>query len=245
LTCERCGAAILPSSEQCAYCGTVSEQARVVLQAERARQQQLTDQQVAQQAVLRQQAFGVTEQAASRALLFGLLSLGFFCVPVFNVLAFLAFKRAQAGARAAGSPLPTRATVGLLCSLLTGVLCVASWAWMVTDIRADDARVEARKTALGKQIAAHPASPTLDQSFACALAEQYVLTNGFDGSTNTGSFRDVTCAGALKVSGERAEMVDFKLKTSSSGEQRTATICFKHGALWFVESAGVTSCALQ
>jgi len=198
-----------------------------------------------QVALLKVKLQGTTEQAASRALLWGLLSFAFFCLPVFNVLSFVSFKRAQASAREAGSALPTRATVGLLCALFTGLLCVGSWVWLVIEIRADNARLEARKSELTKQIAAHPEGATLDHPFACALAELYVLTNGYDGATNTGQFRDVDCAGAVTVLNGRAEMPDFKFRTSSTDAQKTATICFKLGARWFVQEARATSCELH
>jgi len=219
--------------------------ARAVLAAEAGRRAQEQAALAVQVAVLKVKLQGTTEQAATRALMWGLLSFVFFCLPIFNLLSFLAFKRAQASAREAGATLPTRATVGLLCSVLTGLLCVGSWVWMVTDIRADNARVDARKTVLSKQIAAHPEGPTLDHPFACALAEQYVLINGYDGSTNTGQFRDVDCAGTVTVANGRAEMPDFKFRVSSNGAQKTATICFKLGARWFVQEARATGCELK
>jgi len=241
-TCERCGAGLPPNTDHCGYCGTVSAEAREALAqqaAQRAHQEATLNAQVA---VLKVKLQGTTEQAASRALMWGLLSFAWFCLPIFNVLSFLAFKRAQASAREAGVPLPTRATVGLLCAAFTGVLCVGCWVWLVTDIRADNARVDARKAELSKQIAAHPEGPALDHPFACALAEQYLLTNGYDGSTNTGQFRDVDCAGAVTVLNGRAEMPDFKFRTSSNDSQKSATICFKLGARWFVQDARATGC---
>src|SRR4051812_6086407 len=173
-TCERCGAGLPPNTDQCGYCGTVSGAARAALGAEAARLTQAQAALNAQLAVLKVKLQGTTERAASHALMWGLLSFVFFCLPIANVLSFLAFKRAQASAREAGAPLPTRATAGLLCSIVTGVLCVGFWIWIVIDLRADNARVEARKTELSKQIAAHPEGPTLDHAFACALAELYV-----------------------------------------------------------------------
>jgi hypothetical protein len=243
-TCERCGAELPPDRDQCAYCGTLCGPARAALQAEAARRLEEQAKHSAQVAILRHTMLSATEQAASRALTWGLLSFVFFCLPIANVLSFLAYKRAQSLARQAGLELPKRATVGLLCSIFTGVLCVAGWVWMVTDIRADNARVEARKVELGRQIAAHP-SQTLDQPFACALAEQYLLTNGFDGATNTGAFRDVECVGAVRIVTGRAELPDFKFKVSSSGIQKTVTMCFKLGERWFVENARATSCELK
>ncbi len=216
-----------------------------MLQAAAAAQAQERARHEAQVATVRVTLLSKTEQAASRALMWGLLSFAFFCLPIFNVLSFLQFKRAQAAAREAGVALPTRATVGLICAAITGLCCVGSWVWMITDIRADNARVDARKTELAKQIAAHPAGPALDHAFACALAEQYVLTNGFQNDTNTGSYRDLDCAGALRVVNGRAELADFKFKMSSSGAQQDATICFKLGERWFVERAQATGCDLK
>ena len=244
-TCERCGAGLPPNTEQCGYCGTVSGPARAALAAEvtrRAHEQATLNAQVA---ILKVKLQGTTEQAASRALMWGLLSFVVFCLPIFNVLSFLAFKRAQASAREAGAPLPTRATVGLLCAVVTGILCVGFWIWIVIDVRADNARLDARKNELSKQIAEHAEGPSLDHPFACALAESYVLTNGYDGATNTGQFRDFDCAGAVKVLNGRAEMPDFKFRVSSSGGQKTATICFKLGARWFVQDVRATGCELR
>jgi hypothetical protein len=244
-TCERCGAGLPPNTDLCAYCGTVSGTARAALAAEAAHRAQQQASLNAQIAVLKVKLQGTTEQAASRALMWGLLSFVFFCLPIVNVLSFLAYQRAVASAREAGAPVPTRATVGLLCAAFTGVLCVVCWVWMVTSIRADNARVEARKSELSKQIAAHPDGPTLDRPFACALAELYVLTNGYDRSTNVGQFRDVDCAGAVTVFNGRAEMPDFKFRVSSNDSQKSATICFKLGARWFVQEARATSCELK
>ncbi|MEO6601057.1 MAG: hypothetical protein ABIQ16_14345 [Polyangiaceae bacterium] len=244
-TCERCGAVLPADRDQCAYCGTLSAAARGALQAAAAVQAHEQARHAAQVAIARHTLLSSTEQAASKALMWGLLSFVFFCLPIFNVLSFLQFKKAQSTAREAGVPLPTRATVGLFCSATTLLCCVGSWVWMITDIRADSARVEARKGELAKQIATHPMGPALDQPFACALAEQYVLTNGFQNETNTGSFRDVDCAGAVRIVSGRAEMPDFKFKPSSSGAQQSATICFKLGERWFVERAQATGCDLK
>lgn len=244
-TCERCGAGLAPNTEQCGYCGTVSAAARAALAAEAAHRAQQQQAMNAQVALLKVKLQGTTEQAASRALMWGLLSFVFFCLPIFSVLSFLSFKRAQTSAREAGTALPTRATVGLLCAVFTGVLFVAFWSYVVVSMREDNARLEARKAELAKQIAVHPEGPALDRAFACALAEQYVLSNGYDGTTNTGQFRDVDCAGAVTVLNGRAEMPDFKFRTSSSDAQKTVTICFKLGARWFVQEARATSCELK
>jgi len=244
-TCERCGAGLPAHTDQCGYCGTVSGPARAALAEEAAQRARMLQAMNAQVALVKVKLQGTTEQASSRALMWGLLSFVFFCLPIFNVLAFLSFKRAQASAREAGTAVPTRATVGLLCAVFTGLLCLGSWIWMITDLRADNAKLEVRKTELTKKIAEHPEGPALDRPFACALAELYVLTNGYDGSTNTAQFRDVDCAGAVTVLNGRAEMPDFKFRTSSSDAQKSATICFKLGARWFVQDARAASCELK
>ena len=200
---------------------------------------------MAQVAILRQTMLSATELAASRALTWGLLSFVFFCLPVPNVLSFLAYKRAQSSAREAALKVPTRATVGLCCSLFTGALCVACWVWLVTDLRADYARLATRKAELAGQIAAHTPHEVLDHPYACALAEQYLLVNGFNGSTNTGAFRDLDCAGAVTIANDRAEMPDYKFRASSNATQQTLTLCFKRGERWFVESARATGCDLK
>jgi len=245
LTCERCGAGLPASSEQCAYCGTISEPARAALLGQRAQHEEQGRQAAAQVAIARQLAISAAEQAASRALLWGLLSFPGFCLQIPSVLSWVAFNRAARSARAAGVELPGRAKIGLLCAALTGLAGLAFWVWVVLSVRDDDARLEARQAVLSQQIAQHGTNPELDQPFACALAEAYLLTNGFAGSTSTSSFRGLTCAGAVRVVKERAELGDFKLRTSSSSDVLTATICFKHGARWFVDSAGVTGCGLD
>ncbi len=245
MTCERCGAGIPPNADTCAYCGTLSEQARVVLRADQARERHLANQQAAQVAVLRQKAFSATEKAASRALTWGLLGFVFVCIPIPSVFAYLSFSKAQRAAREGGVELPLRAKVGLACGVFNAVAFLGLFIWMIIDVRAQNARVEARKNELTAQIAQHAKAAPLDQPYACQLAELYVLSSGFAGSTDTSSFRSISCGGALHVQGERAELDDFKLATSSTSGVTTATFCFKHGEHWFVESAGVISCALK
>jgi hypothetical protein len=244
-TCERCGAILLPNTDQCAYCGTLSAPARFQLQAEAARVQQVSAPAVAQAAIARRVAQLNTEQAASRALLWGLLSPIFLCLPFPSVLAALAFGRAQRAARDGGVALPTRARVGLGFAAVSGLGFVALFVNTCFGIHTDNARVEVRKAELAQVVARQAGSPTLDHELACSLAENSILSDGFAGSTNTGAFRDLECAGALHVVKQRAELGDFKLRTSSTAAVVSATICFKHGSSWFVERTGVTSCELE
>ena len=245
-TCERCGAALAPDSEQCGYCGTVSEPARRALQAQRALERQQASQAAlqatAQAAILRQTAFSATEQAASKTLLWGLLSIVFVCLPIPSVLSWVSFDRAKRVARDGGLSVPGRAKIGLACAALSLLASAAFWVWVAEAVHEDNVHLEARQAELARQIAARANSPQLDQAFACALAEQYILTNGFAGSTSAGSFRGLSCAGALRVSKDRAELPDFRLRVSSSAPQVSATLCFKYVARWFVDSAGAVGC---
>src|SRR5258706_7714956 len=143
-TCERCGAGLPPNTDQCAYCRTVSAPARAELQAEAARILQVSAPVQAQAAIARRVAQVNTEQAASRALLWGLLSPIFVCLPFPSVLAILAFNRAQRLAREGGVALPTRARVGFALGAFTGLGFVALFIYMCLDIHADTVRVEAR-----------------------------------------------------------------------------------------------------
>ncbi len=243
-TCERCGAELPANTDQCAYCGTVSGPARALFQAEAARQQ-ASAQAAARAAIAQQLARVAVEQAASRALLWGLLSPIFLCLPFPSVLAILSFSRARRAALDARLPLPARAQLGLAFGVLSGLGFVAAFSYALLDVQRDNARVEARKAELAQVVARHAGSATLDHELACALGEISLLSDGFAGQTRTGEFRDLECAGALRVLTSRAELDDFKLRTSAGGAPTVATICFKHGERWFVERTGHTSCELD
>ncbi len=243
-TCQRCGAELPPNTDQCAYCRTVSGGAHALLQAEAARQQ-VSAQALAHAAIVQQLARATVEQAASRALLWGLLSPIFLCVPFPSVLAILSFSRARRAALDARLPLPTRAQIGLALGVLSGLGFIAAFSYALLDVQRDNARVEARKAELAQVVTRHASSATLDHELACALAETSLLSDGFDGHTSTGEFRDLECAGALRVLSSRAELDDFKLRTSPSAAPVVATVCFKHGERWFVERTGHTSCELD
>jgi hypothetical protein len=243
--CERCGADLPANVDQCAYCGTVSLRARLMLQSEAAQRMIAQAPLTAQAAIAKRVAQVNAEQAANRALTWGILSWPFMCMLLPSVIAVLSFTRAKRLAREAGSEVPTRATVGLVCGLVTGVGFVAVVIAASISVYSDNQRVAARKAELSALVAKRGTSPVLDHDFACQLAELSLLTDGFAGSTNSGEFRDLECSGALHVRKDRAELDDFKLRTSSSSAAVTATICFKHGNSWFVERSGVTSCELS
>jgi hypothetical protein len=177
--------------------------------------------------------------------MWGLLSFVFFCLPIFNVLSFLAFKRRASVRRVRrGAFADARDGGALVLSRSLGSCASGCWIWLVTDIRADNARVDARKTELSKQIAAHPEGPTLDHPFACALAELHVLTNGYDGSTNTGS--SATWTARVRDRAERSRRnARFQVSRFVERGQKSATICFKLGARWFVQEARATGCELK
>jgi len=244
-TCQRCGASLPPSTDQCAYCGTVSEPARRALQAEAARRLHAAAPLVAQQAIARTVAQANVERAANRTLLWGVLALFFMCLPVPSVLAVLSHHRTKRLARDGGVELPTRAQAGYLLGLVSALGFAVFLVWVCVTVYQNDKQVAARKVELQKIIAAKGTTRALDHDFACALAENAILSEGFGGSTDTGAFRDLQCQGAVRVKGDRAEMPDFKLRTSATGAKLSAFTCFKYGNAWFVERLSPSDCELD
>jgi len=244
-TCQRCGAVLPANTDQCAYCGTISTGARIELRAEAARQQAMAAPIMAQQAIAKRVAQMNVEQAGNRALLWGILAPFFLCLPFPSVLAVLAHNRAKRLAKDGGVELPARARVGYVLGLVSALGFAIAFVCVCVAVYQDEKNVAARKVELAKIITAKGSTRVLDHDFACALAENSILTDGFGGSTDTGSFRDLKCQGAVVVKGERAEMPDFKLRTSSSGAPLSAFTCFKYGNSWFVERVSPTSCDLS
>lgn len=241
--CENCGANLSPDVDTCGYCGTVSLSIRATLHKERAREAGAAASEAAKIAETQRNAAAGIDRAASLTLFWGLISpmCPFFPLP--TLFAFLTFRRTRRAAIAVGTAVPPRAIVGLCVAALSAVASVAILVWAVIDVRADSARLEARKAELTARLSARAGAPILDHDTACEVAELYVLTTGFENNRNMGSFRDFDCAGKIRVSGDRAALDDFKFRTSSSGDYLDVSICFEHGARWFVESISRTGCA--
>ena len=82
----------------------------------------------------------------------------------------------------------------------------------------------------------------LDVKTACALAQRYLGGPVFSASGALVGFRVVSCRGPVQVARDKAELVDVYLRTTSSTEEEQVNVCFEHGAVWSVASAGTASC---
>jgi hypothetical protein len=141
--------------------------------------------------------------------------------------------RARSLAQSLRLSVPVRATIGLVISALSGAGFLVFLVWAIVSSQHDVAGIAKRKTELEKQIGTKAAAATLDQSTACALAELKILSDGHDGSSTY--FHDYECLGKIARKGERATLDDFQYQASSTGPLKKVTVCFKHGAKWYVD----------
>ena len=200
----------------------------------------------AQQAVLRQRASSDAEQAGGRALLWGIVSFVLMCIPIIpSLLSWMAYSRSQLAARTAGVAVPTRGKVGLSIALLQ---------WAVIDRILDlgdrrrsgyDARVDARKAVLTRQITGTRQRIDVDQAVFMRVGRAVHLEQWLCGRHQRGLVPQFGLCGRRACVERPRRLSDFKLATSSTSPTVTATICFKHGERWFVERTGVVSCELS
>lgn len=189
----------------------------------------------AQQALLQAQLMngGRIEAAASSSLLWSLASIVFFCIPIPAILGVVMGLRARSLAQSVRLSTPIRATVGLVISALSGASFVVFMIWAIVAGQRDTAKIDKRKAELEKQIGTKATAATLDQSTACALGELKILAEGHNGSSTY--FHDYKCLGKIVTTGERASLEDFQYQDGSTGPLKKVAICFKHGALWYVD----------
>jgi hypothetical protein len=190
----------------------------------------------AQQSLLQAQlqGGGRIEAAATASLLWSLGSIACFCFPVPAIIGIVMGLRARTLAQSLRLSLPVRATIGLVISALSSVSCVVFMIWAVVSSQHDLATLGKRKTELEKQIGTKASATSLDQPTACALAELKILNDGHNGVATY--FHGYACPGKIATSGDRATLEDFQYyETTSSGPLKKVTICFKHGALWYVD----------
>ena len=231
--CERCGATLQPGARQCPYCQTTTPYGMQAQQTDL--QQQQWSQAQAQQTLLQAQLTGggQIEAAATAALLWSLVSIVFFCIPIPAIAGVVMGLRARSLAQSLRLSVPVRGTIGLAISALSGAGFLVFLVWAVVSSQHDVAGIAKRKTELEKQIGTKADAATLDQSTACALAELKILSDGHDGSSTY--FHDYECLGKVVSKGERATLDDFQYQASSTGPLKKVIVCFKHGAKWYVD----------
>lgn len=233
-TCEKCGASLQPGARQCPYCQTTTPYGMQAQQTDIQQQQWAATQ--AQQTLLQAQLLngGRIEAAATSSLLWSLASIIFFCIPIPAILGIVMGLRARSLAQSVRLSTPVRATVGLVISALTGGGFVILMIWAVISSQHDVAQINKRKAELETQIGTKATAVTLDQSTACAMAELKILSEGHNGSSTY--FQNYECLGKISGDTNRASLEDFQYKESSTGPVKKLTLCFKHGARWYVDS---------
>ena len=148
--------------------------------------------------------------------------------------------RGRSLAKRAGVAAPVTSTLGLALGLVGTALFVVFLPWAILGIREDQAKAEARIATLERELGERPASPVLEQSTACALAELHARKNGW--AHNTGSsLTDFQCAGRLVTVGEAAKLEDLRFATGST--RFVTNACLKRGARWYVVDLRKGECA--
>ncbi len=190
----------------------------------------------AQQTLLQAQLMngGRIEAAASASLLWSLASIVFFCIPIPAIFGIVMGLRARSLAQSVRLTTPIRATVGLVISALSGAGFVVFMIWAMIAGQRDAAVLSKRKAALEAQIGTKATAPILDQATACAMAELKIVSEGHNGSSTY--FQDYECLGKISGDASRASLEDFQYKEGSTGPIKKVTLCFKHGARWYVDS---------
>jgi hypothetical protein len=193
----------------------------------------------------RQQALalgkGEIQAHAQASLLWSLGALVLCCVPGPQIMAIVRYMSARAASRRLGLPMPAKGTAGLVLAVASMLAGVAFLTWAF--IRSDDLekKATARVAAIDAELASKPSAPILDVATACALAERYALTEGYDGNKGFYLTR-FECAGKLSADAERAELEDFVFAQESNSKKYRRSACFKRGSKWYVTSLAVGRC---
>lgn len=227
-TCERCGAGLDDSVARCPYCGTETPNAprlaAAAWQAQAyARTNTLTiaDQQ-------RRQASVDVSKSSMLAFVLSLLGLLVCCTPL-SIWALVAALRARAAAKRAEIALPGSAVVAFVLFGLHVVCAGGFTIWFIHDASVRNARI----AELQPIIDARAGAPELAQPVACALAEQRLLKEGFEGTGGI-SIADYSCDGRVIQNGDRAVLDSIRFHTSST-DVVSAKVCLSRGARWSVE----------
>lgn len=241
--CPRCGAAVPVGAPTCPFCGMATAYGHAA--AFRAEEEERARRAHAEHARQRTELMARAEldAAAQQSLLWSLGAVVLCCVPGPQIMALVRFAAAKKTAAALGAPVPAKATAGMVLSIVSIVLGVTLVTWSL--VRADSLEKKATKRiAELDAITARSDAALLDRGTACALAERYVLANGFGGDRGY-SFEAFECVGKLTAAGERAELEDFRFANESSHERSVVSVCMKRGAKWFVAEIVKGRCATE
>jgi hypothetical protein len=238
--CTRCGASIDPLALACTYCGLTTP-AGVADKQRREHEAQMRAHYEAQTQYQRQ----VVEQrrlesATKQSLFFSIWGVVLCCVPT-GVIGIVQGFRARSLAAASQKPAPAMATVGIALGFTSVVTTIGLAVVMYFNVERRSKAADERIAQIDEQYGAAATSPVLAREVACALGEQYVLRNGWDGHPGY-SLKSFDCVGKLSVTGdERAELDDFRFTWGSTGKYETM-VCLKRGAKWYVATLTQGEC---
>lgn len=178
------------------------------------------------------------ESTATQSLAFGLVGVLLCCTPV-GVAGIVQGGRARAMAKTAGVAVPTKATIGLVLSILSLFTSIAAFVLIDRDVQADKRKAAAHAAAIDARLGSRPAEPTLDGDVACGLAEAYLYREGAAGIEHY-LVQEVQCMGRVTLRGEgHAELDTVRFKSST--DKREVRVCFARGGKWYVASATTES----
>jgi hypothetical protein len=144
--------------------------------------------------------------------------------------------RSRALARRVGLVIPTTATLGIVVAVIQMLVFAAAIAFGIHAQRQVDARLEALERELGTR----PDQPVLTQPTACALAERFLLQNGYAKQSET-SIEFLRCDGALEQTAQSAELRGLEFE---AGDQKVrANACLSRGARWSVTAIQERNCS--
>lgn len=235
MKCEQCGAVIDPLVFACPYCHLTTPAGAAAsarqAQASQAQQQwQAAVQYQNQQATLMQ-----LRSTANMALGLSIAGVVIFCFPL-GIAAIVQAVRARLMAKAQKTEIPTRTTVALALGAVSCVLSISFIVWADLGAAEDQKRADARIAELDKQIGSKAAAPVLDHAVACQLAERNALKVGYSDVSGY-SFKTFECVGRLTQTPDNATLEDFQ------ANKFKVSVCFKHGAVWYVGEMREDGCA--
>lgn len=234
MPCAKCGGSLVPEALACPFCGTATAHAVAVQYAQA---EALARAQTSARAIEAKAG-----SAAVVALVSGLLSLFFACIPCIGFVGIFFGLRARSLAKTANVKVPFTAWAGVLLGTASTVACVGMWTWAtIAGTASENARL-AHIADLEKQSAAGAAAPVLDHDTACLLAELRVRKEGYAGKTLHTTLPSLECMGKLSPGAERAVLEDYRFRIADDSAIKQTSVCFKHGAVWYVDRVTEDKC---
>lgn len=232
--CEKCGGSLVPEAVACPFCGTPTAHAAAVQYAQ------------AEALARAQTSARATEAkadtAAVVALVSGLLSLFFACIPCVGFVGVFFGLRARSLAKTANVKVPFTAWAGVLLGTASTVAGIGMWTWAVIAGNADEKARVAHIADLEKQSSAGAAATALDHDTACLLAELRLRKEGYAGKTLHTTLPSLECLGKLSPSSERAVLEDYRFRLTDDSSIKQTSVCFKRGAVWYVDRVTEDKC---